>query len=483
MAFMAGMELYMKRTVCTVLALLLAGTVLLNAQSSDDMLIYSDDEYADKMASQSSSYDEGTSVVYSSSFINWTKTTFSSEVNLNLERAGIPMPSGKSSAVNKIQMELPSLIKDPLLSIYVDDMQSVGDLVLSHTFTLEQLSRIIANGKQTPAFFAANGNDLKISHIINIKDMGALLVKHHAPYTLRAPIEHIASRAYSGIVIDARGTLPVQGEFTSSKVYPCLFPKVYSEDMDLLYERNMVEPEIARTNNIVLYESSEKKENHFERAGRDPLWITAKKVYGVNRCDPVISHDDYLRITTVPENLELLREGKVILLLDKEQLEYAVTAPDKNRRYYLAYQNMKKYFIERKIPETIVIDAPTGIQISIRDLKFVADSSELLSDERERLSLIAESIKQITASNDFTILVEGHTADVNKPDGQLTLSIERAQTIINALVAEGVPRSLFTYKGYGGTMPVADNNTNEGRAQNRRVEITVMPKSSYIQGR
>lgn len=473
----------MKRTFCTILALFMAANCAVFAQNANDYLIYSDEDYADRMASLGSSQDEKNAVVYSSSSINWTKTTFSSEVNLNLERAGIPMPSGKSSAVNKIQMELPSLIKDPLLSIYVDDMQSVGDLVLSGTFTLEQLSRIIADGKQTPAFFAENGNDLKISHTINLEDMGALLVKHHNPYSLRKPIEHIASRAYSGIIIDARGTLPVQGEFTSSKVYPCLFPKIYSEDMDLLYERNMVDPVIAKEKNIVLYESTEKKDVLGKRVGRDPLWITARKVYGVNRCDPVISHDDYLRITTVPENLELLKQGKVILLLDKDQLEYAVGAPDKNRRYYLAYQNMKKYFMERKIPDTILIDGITGLQISIRDLKFKADSAELLNDEQARISLIAESIKQITAANDFTILVEGHTADVNKPDGQLTLSIQRAQSIINALVAEGVPRALFTYKGYGAMMPVADNSTDEGRAQNRRVEITVMPKSAYVQRR
>ena len=160
----------MKRTFSILLALFLAGASVF-AQAADDYLIYSDDAYADKMAALGSSQDEKNAVVYSSSSINWTKTTFSSEVNLNLGRAGIPMPSGKSSAVNKIQMELPSLIKDPLLSIYVDDLQSVGDLVLSGTFTLEQLSRIIADGKQTPAFFAENGNDLKISHTINLEDI------------------------------------------------------------------------------------------------------------------------------------------------------------------------------------------------------------------------------------------------------------------------------------------------------------------------
>jgi outer membrane protein OmpA-like peptidoglycan-associated protein len=77
-------------------------------------------------------------------------------------------------------------------------------------------------------------------------------------------------------------------------------------------------------------------------------------------------------------------------------------------------------------------------------------------------------------------MIEGHTADVNKPNGQMKLSIERAQEIIRELTANGLDKNLFTYRGYGGTKPVASNETAEGRALNRRVEITVMPKGSYI---
>ena len=63
----------------------------------------------------------------------------------------------------------------------------------------------------------------------------------------------------------------------------------------------------------------------------------------------------------------------------------------------------------------------------------------------------------------------------------MTLSIERAQTIINEFVARGIDRSLFTFKGYGGTQPIGDNATEEGRAKNRRVDIVVQPKVTYVQ--
>ena len=53
--------------------------------------------------------------------------------------------------------------------------------------------------------------------------------------------------------------------------------------------------------------------------------------------------------------------------------------------------------------------------------------------------------------------------------------------VVSELVKNGLPRSIFSYKGYGGTKPVASNATPEGRALNRRVIITARPKATYIQ--
>ena len=81
----------------------------------------------------------------------------------------------------------------------------------------------------------------------------------------------------------------------------------------------------------------------------------------------------------------------------------------------------------------------------------------------------------------FTISVEGHTASVGKPTGEMELSLQRAKAIMDALQQRGVDTTDFTYKGFGGTVPIGDNSTDEGRAMNRRVEIMVIPKTTYVQ--
>ena len=60
----------------------------------------------------------------------------------------------------------------------------------------------------------------------------------------------------------------------------------------------------------------------------------------------------------------------------------------------------------------------------------------------------------------------------------MDLSQKRAQSVRDYLVTKGIPNDLITAQGKGPDMPVAENTSIEGRAQNRRVEIVVQPKKS-----
>lgn len=417
----------------------------------------------------------------SSSTIDWTNNHFDSEVNLNVEKANIPMPSGKSTAVNRITMQLPVLIKDPLLSLQVDSSSTLGDLVIKETLSLETLTRIIDSGKRTPGVFKKSPHILSTSHSIDLKAIGAELIKHRSISQPITPIQDISSRAWTGIVIDARGKFPVHGEYIESKVSPCFFPKVWDEDMTLIYEKNMMTPDIAKKQGIVTYDYSNNELRYRDRIGINPLRISAVQVYGANRTDPVISREDALRILTVNENRKLLEEGKCVILLDKDSLTHAVAAPEKTQKYYSDYKKLLEFLYVNKVPNVVAIDAPNGTRVSMQNLKFIADSSVLLPEEQPRLAKISQILKEVIDSGEYTILVEGHTADVNKPEGQMNLSIQRAKSIIQALAQEGLDTTQFSYKGHGGNMPIAPNDTDEGRAQNRRVEITILPKSTYIQ--
>ncbi len=118
-----------------------------------------------------------------------------------------------------------------------------------------------------------------------------------------------------------------------------------------------------------------------------------------------------------------------------------------------------------------VENTAAGIRLTMQNLKFKPDSAELLGGESQRLDDIAALLKMVP---DQMILIEGHTASVGNPKGEMQLSLERADSIKRALVKRGVGADKFIVKGSGGTKPVADNSTAAGKARNRRVEITIL---------
>ena len=85
---------------------------------------------------------------------------------------------------------------------------------------------------------------------------------------------------------------------------------------------------------------------------------------------------------------------------------------------------------------------------------------------------IIDQIVQLLKSNpELNLSVEGHTDNVGNPESNKKLSLERAKSVINAIVSQGIDSKRLTAVGHGQEKPIADNNTEEGRARNRRVEL------------
>ena len=72
------------------------------------------------------------------------------------------------------------------------------------------------------------------------------------------------------------------------------------------------------------------------------------------------------------------------------------------------------------------------------------------------------------------IEVSGHTDNTGDKKANVILSEQRARAVVNFLIEKGIPAARMTYKGYGDTKPVASNDTEEGKAKNRRTEFSIL---------
>jgi len=109
-----------------------------------------------------------------------------------------------------------------------------------------------------------------------------------------------------------------------------------------------------------------------------------------------------------------------------------------------------------------------GKSLVLKDVNFEFNKSTLTLNSKRVLDTVAETM---IANSGIRVEVEGHTDDKGSDAYNLKLSDARAKSVHDYLVSKGVPDAQMDFKGYGESRPIADNKTEEGRAQNRRVEL------------
>jgi outer membrane protein OmpA-like peptidoglycan-associated protein len=115
-------------------------------------------------------------------------------------------------------------------------------------------------------------------------------------------------------------------------------------------------------------------------------------------------------------------------------------------------------------------DTPRGLVVTMADVLFDVGKYDLRSGTREKLARLSGIV---LAHKGLQLDIEGHTDSTGSDELNQTLSERRAMTVQSYLTEQGLARDAVTAKGFGKTMPVADNSSAAGRQQNRRVEIIV----------
>jgi OOP family OmpA-OmpF porin len=110
-------------------------------------------------------------------------------------------------------------------------------------------------------------------------------------------------------------------------------------------------------------------------------------------------------------------------------------------------------------------------RIVLRGVNFDFDSSTIRPVDRPVLD---EAVTQLRDNPEIEIVVAGHTDAIGTEEYNQALSIRRAEAVFRYLVNQGLAPERMRIEGYGESRPVADNETESGRAQNRRVELRIL---------
>ena len=135
--------------------------------------------------------------------------------------------------------------------------------------------------------------------------------------------------------------------------------------------------------------------------------------------------------------------------------------------------NIPEFGIENKFLSLIVSDRdsdePTWIDFD--RINFETGSADLSISSQEQISNMAEIL---TAYPDISIKIGGYTDNTGSDEINLTISQQRADSVRNALIGKGIEESRLEAEGYGSQHPIATNDTEEGRAKNRRIAVRIL---------
>ncbi len=134
--------------------------------------------------------------------------------------------------------------------------------------------------------------------------------------------------------------------------------------------------------------------------------------------------------------------------------------------------------IRNQVPDAKVERVGEGIVVEFSsNILFAFDKSELSSEAKSNLDKLVTVLETYP---DTDIELQGHTDNKGSKAYNQTLSENRASTVSGYLAQQGISNERMTIKGFGLTMPKYDNDTEDGRAQNRRVEFLITANEKMI---
>jgi hypothetical protein len=262
-----------------------------------------------------------------SGVLEWDKMEISAQVSLNLKSAGLRLPAGRTEGEELISSEYLALMRPLILSIPVDSSGTAADRLTGGEFSLHRAESYALSARTAPPAMSPDMESMRASYTISLGGLSAEFVNNRRPLAPRRVLAALPAAAYTGIVIIAGGELPLHGTKRTARVQPCLFPRIWDSDMNLVYDKAMLE---SRGSVMVHYAS---EDSIFRKTpsglspelealvGDKPLRILARGVYGIRPTDPVIDAEDALAVISSEENRGLLKEGKVVIVLDKDLLQ------------------------------------------------------------------------------------------------------------------------------------------------------------------
>jgi hypothetical protein len=250
--------------------------------------------------------------------VDWAHGRIVLEITRALDPSTQSLVRAKADAETELEQRLPGTIAEAVGPLTVDSSHSLSDYFAADPGMYARLTDVALRARRTDLFLTP--------------DFSALVARYEIPFfgdegiaaplfpakanPVRRRLGDVITRAYTGILIFAQGDQSAGGTALPVRARPALFPRIWDEQMSLVLDKGMCAPESLARWGMVGYSRSIDDPAADLRVGNLPLRLAARRVFGDKDTDVVISVDGARQILSLPENIALLREGKIMIVYD-----------------------------------------------------------------------------------------------------------------------------------------------------------------------
>lgn len=253
--------------------------------------------------------------------IDWQTGVLTLRVEAPVPATAFNAPTAGYRVEQEIERDLPELLVQSLLQLSVDSRFRIQDRLREDPDLVQELGNLFRRGRKEYTRRTEDLRTIEVRYSFQLfPDIAGIFFSHTRPFPVHRVIHWVPTRRYSGIVIYAKGELPLHGTNRSVRLEPCLYPEIYDDEMRLVLERLMVHPEAIERWGIAAYTDQLDETPWIERIGLSPLRVLASGVFGSIPTDIKIPADEADRILAEEHNRRLLTQGRILIIIDSESL-------------------------------------------------------------------------------------------------------------------------------------------------------------------
>ncbi|MBN1410789.1 MAG: hypothetical protein JW969_08080 [Spirochaetales bacterium] len=228
----------------------------------------------------------------------------------------------------RVEEQIDEIFLNNISGLIVDSSNILKDRFKDDMSLVHKMKVLAQSGTKTYSRFSRDKKSVTIRYAFSFfGDNGllSLLVMHERPVPIRHFIGFAPTKKFSGLVIYAKGEYPVFGTNQTGKLQPAVFFRIFDENMDLVLNRQMCDPGFLRKWGMAEYSMEWDEKGTTARVGAFPYYTMASMIFGRHTTDIILPQDVVEKLLSIDENLNLLKEGRILIILD--DLELTVSNP------------------------------------------------------------------------------------------------------------------------------------------------------------